>query len=50
MIIPKIMLLGGVATSVGLAWWNHGKRSTILWGPAAAMGVIEVALLWWSWM
>jgi len=47
--IPKILLLGGIATAVALSWFNHGKRSTILWGPAAAAGAIEALLLWWSW-
>lgn len=47
--LPKILLLGAVGLSVGLAWWNHGKKSTVLWGPAAAAGAVEVLLLWWSW-
>ncbi len=48
-LIPKILLLGGVAVSVALAWVNHGKRSQIHWMPAALVGVVEVALLMWSW-
>lgn len=47
--IPKILLLGSIVAGVGVAWWNHGKRTQVMWGPAAAWGVAEALLLWWSW-